>query len=236
MEEINDNSNNERQQQQPLLPCAEELSRQLWRQRITRGGFSLPLTVEEAYLLVYRAYAVEVSLRGGTLHADEHTTAAVAQVAKALARPDQMRTGLLLCGTPGNGKSTMLRAVQNAVNWLDNRGRFPIERRDRGLNRLAIVEAKALAAADEREQNRVALTPVLGLEDMGAEAAETLRFGNVVTPVADLIEKRYTARRYTIVTTNLTPGEIRSRYGARVADRLNEMMQVVIFRSASYRR
>ena len=95
---------------------------------------------------------------------------------------------------------------------------------------------KALAAADEREQNRVALTPVLGLEDAGAEAAETLRFGNVVTPVADLIEKRYTARRFTVVTTNLTPPEMRSRYGARVADRLNEMMQVVIFRAASYRR
>lgn len=192
--------------------------------------------MEEAYLLIYRAYAVEVSLRGGTLQTDPNTTAAVAEVAKALTQPDQTRTGLLLCGTPGNGKSTMLRAAQNAVNWLDNRGRFSVDRSDRGLNRLAIVEAKALAAADEREQARVALTPVLGLEDMGAEAAETLRFGNVVTPVADLIEKRYTARRYTIITTNLTPAEIRARYGARVADRLNEMMTVVIFRAASYRR
>lgn len=190
----------------------------------------------DSYLLLYQAYSVEVRLRGCTLQPDEYTTLAVAMVARALAEPDHTRFGLMLCGTPGNGKSTMLRALQNAVNWLDSREAFTPAERDRGLNRLPVVEAKALAAAGEQELKRVQTLPTLGIEDLGAEPAETLRFGNVCTPLTDLLENRYSMRRFTIVTTNLTPREVRERYGARLADRLNEMMRVIIFKAASYRR
>jgi DNA replication protein DnaC len=40
---------------------------------------------------------------------------------------------------------------------------------------------------------------------------------------------------FTIITTNLTPAEIREKYGDRIADRMNEMMVKIIFNNPTYR-
>lgn len=37
-------------------------------------------------------------------------------------------------------------------------------------------------------------------------------------------------------TTNLTAGEIRGKYGDRLADRFNEMLEVIVFRNGTYRK
>ena len=41
---------------------------------------------------------------------------------------------------------------------------------------------------------------------------------------------------FTVISTNLTAKEIREKYGERIADRLNEMMNVIIFKNKSFRR
>ena len=46
---------------------------------------------------------------------------------------------------------------------------------------------------------------VLGLDDLGTEQSEVLDYGNVYTPVIDLLTKRYVEQFFTIITTNLTP-------------------------------
>ena len=46
---------------------------------------------------------------------------------------------------------------------------------------------------------------VLGLDDLGTEQSEVLDYGNVYTPVIDLLTKRYEEQLFTIITTNLTP-------------------------------
>ena len=46
---------------------------------------------------------------------------------------------------------------------------------------------------------------VLGLDDLGTEPSEVLDYGNVYTPVIDLLTKRYEEQLFTIITTNLTP-------------------------------
>ena len=76
---------------------------------------------------------------------------------------------------------------------------------------------------------------MLAIEDIGREPAETLDYGNVLSPIVDLLEYRYDQQLYTIVTTNLKPQEMRSHYGDRIADRLNEMFDKVIFQDGSYR-
>ena len=58
---------------------------------------------------------------------------------------------------------------------------------------------------------------------------------NIITPVIDLLTKRYEAQLFTIVTTNLDPKDIRKRYGDRIADRLNEMMAKIVYRNPTYR-
>ena len=76
---------------------------------------------------------------------------------------------------------------------------------------------------------------MLAIDDLGIEPRELLVFGNVCTPIVDLITDRYEQQRVTHITTNLTPGQIREHYGDRIADRLNEMACKIIFRNESYR-
>lgn len=59
--------------------------------------------------------------------------------------------------------------------------------------------------------------------------------GHVVNPISDLIESRYRDQLFTFITTNLTPREIRQKYGNRVADRFNEMTEPVVFENGTYR-
>ena len=37
-----------------------------------------------------------------------------------------------------------------------------------------------------------------------------------------------------LITTNLTPQQIREHYGDRIADRLNEMVKKIVFSNATY--
>lgn len=70
---------------------------------------------------------------------------------------------------------------------------------------------------------------------MGKEPTEQMQFGNVISPVVELLEYRYAQQLFTAITTNLSPREIRDKYGNRVADRFNEQMHVITFQDHSYR-
>jgi len=71
---------------------------------------------------------------------------------------------------------------------------------------------------------------VLVLDDLGVEASSP-RFD---VALGELLEHRASAK--TIITANLAPGAIRSRYGDRIADRLNHLGRVELVRGASRRR
>jgi DNA replication protein DnaC len=76
---------------------------------------------------------------------------------------------------------------------------------------------------------------MLAIDDLGIEPVEVMDYGNLLCPLVDLLTKRYDLQLFTLVTTNLTPAEIRARYGDRIADRLNEMMLKIVFTNESYR-
>ena len=73
-------------------------------------------------------------------------------------------------------------------------------------------------------------------DDLGTEPCEVMEFGNVYTPLIDLITTRCEEQLYTIFTTNLTPVQLEEKYGKRIVDRLNEMVEKVVFENESYRR
>lgn len=142
--------------------------------------------------------------------------------------------GLLLAGTCGNGKTTAMRAVQSVVMLLNN---TCYNRSDMRIgNRL--LEAKEIAGIPDKTGVLKILqaTPLLFLDDLGREPTEVMRYGNVTSPITELLEYRYNQRLTTIVTTNLEPSEIREKYGDRIADRFNEMFVVVRYTGDSYRR
>ena len=103
---------------------------------------------------------------------------------------------------------------------------------------MRIIDAKQLAilAPNPKAMTDLAKTEcALCIEDMGREASEVMSYGNILSPVADIVEQRYADQLFTIITTNLTPEQIKERYGGRVADRFREMLEVITFRHASYR-
>ena len=57
---------------------------------------------------------------------------------------------------------------------------------------------------------------ILGIDDLGIEMIETLEYGNVCTPIVDLLSSRYEHQNTTIITSNLTPRQVREKYGERI--------------------
>jgi DNA replication protein DnaC len=90
--------------------------------------------------------------------------------------------------------------------------------------------------ADYQAWEKLCQVDMLAIDDLGIEPVEVMDFGNVLCPVVDLLTKRYDMQLFTIITTNLTPSEIREKYGDRIADRMNEMMVKIIFNNDTYRK
>lgn len=196
------------------------------------GSFKLPMTVDEAEAYIRGAFEAQVELRGGEVQYDEMTNKNLRLVAETLAG-DSHKFGLLLAGTCGNGKTTTMRAVQSVVKLLNNT--YYNRSGQRIGNRL--LEAKEITGLSDKDgQLTVYKTvPVLFLDDLGREPTEVLKYGNVTSPITELLEYRYNQRLTTIVTTNLEPSEIREKYGDRIADRFNEMFALVRYTGTSYR-
>ena len=62
-----------------------------------------------------------------------------------------------------------------------------------------------------------------------------IEYGNVLSPIIDLISYRYEHQLPTIITSNLTPQQISEVYGKRIGDRLKETTEIVPFLNGSYR-
>lgn len=139
---------------------------------------------------------------------------------------------LLLCGKCGNGKSTLVKAFQNLLNLLGLRDEYG------NTIGFSIVDAREIAwMCRDRHQEWRALSRrnMLAIDDLGTEPVVIQDYGNHLSPVIDLLYKRYDEQLFTIITTNLTPKEIRERYGERIADRLNEMAFRIVFDNDTYR-
>ena len=209
------------------------LARCLLRRKTMKERFRLPLTEEQARDVLLAAIEAEVEYRHRTFSDNDDVRNAIRQMTRWLTS-DNPKFGMLLCGGCGNGKSTFLKAFQTMLNYLQIPSPY-----NQGAYGIRIVDAKYasyLCRKDYAEFMRLAGYEMLGLDDLGTEPRELLDFGNVITPVIDLLTKRYDEQLFTIATTNLSPAQIRERYGERIADRLNEMMEKIVFRNETYRK
>lgn len=199
-------------------------------QKTMRVPFKLPFNETDVEKMLCAAVEQEVIARGKVFKHTESVQAQVGRLAKALTTDEKF--GIMLCGTCGNGKSTMMRALQSLLNVLGLRNSYN--------NRigLRILDSKQIAhicRSNHDEFLRLCQTELLGIDDMGIESVEVQEFGNVYTPMIDLLTRRYESRLFTFITTNLIPSQIRERYGDRIADRLNEMMEKIIFDNPTFR-
>ena len=198
---------------------------QLLQQRTIKETFRIKMSQQDVATLLTAAYMAEVKYRGMTYQENSHTTEAIKKMAEALTT-ESHKSGILMCGTCGNGKTTLLRALQNALIYLKRNVSYELKQG------IIILDAREIASKIAEAKNY----PLLAIEDMGKEPTQVLDYGNVLNPVIEVLEHRYNEQLFTVITTNLTPKEIREKYGARIADRFNEMMNVIVFNGSSFRK
>lgn len=198
------------------------------------GFAKFPMSVDEAALYIQAALQVEVEKRGNTFENSDELQEHIIKIARLFTEPTN-KFGILLCGGVGNGKSSMMYALQNVIRHLE----IPLIG-NTTINTwgMRVESAKFiynLVKVDSKQFEHIQKTPMLGIDDLGEEEPTLMNYGNRVTPVIDLISVRYFRMLFTMVTTNLTPAQIRTVYGDRIADRLNEMMLILPYRHSSFR-
>jgi DNA replication protein DnaC len=195
--------------------------------------FRLPMTKDDAVKVICAAVKVDVETRHRKFEMNDSLSWQIDTLAQWLTS-ENSKFGLLLCGGCGNGKTTLVRAFQRILNQANIRDEY-----NRDYYGIAIVEAKdivTLRHENYRDWENLCKKEMLAIDDLGVEPVETQAYGNVFYPIVDMLTKRYDRQLFTIITTNLTPAEIREKYGERIADRLNEMMEKIIFKNDTYRK
>ena len=191
------------------------------------------MSYEDARVYLMAAYQAEVERRHRVFERNEHFDAQLNLIANYLTGGSK-KFGLMFCGLCGNGKTTWAKALQLLVSGLNLKN---------PINNLYYVfplwNAKDLAMRSKGNYNdwrNVMRYQLMIVDDLGTEPREVMEFGNVYTPLIDLITTRYEEQLFTIFTTNLTPAQLEEKYGKRTVDRLNEMVEKVVFENGTYRR
>lgn len=181
----------------------------------------LPITLsseQDTRLRLIAIYSLEVEQRGRKFVMDEHTNDTISRAARWLF--SSSKRGLLLVGTLGNGKSTMMKAIHRLF-----------------LHHSSLGDAQEIydyfkAGNGLRYWNE----KLLLIDDLGVEPIKCLNYGEEYHPITRLLLHRYNRQLTTIIATNLGLDEIQDRYGDRVVDRMFETYEVLIYDRESYRR
>ena len=210
-----------------------ELASLLLRRRNTTARFRLPMTAEQVRDALLAAVQAEVAYRRRTFSMTDALSGQISRMAAWLT-DDSARFAAVLCGGCGNGKTTLVKAFRNLLCYLN----IPVPDTYGKVWGLRLCDAKEtayLARTNYESFLSLMRVPMLAIDDVGIEPLEVVEYGNVVSPMVELLTKRYDEQLFTLMTTNLTPEGIRKRYGDRIADRLNEMAVVIPFKNPSYR-
>ena len=191
-------------------------------ERIPRSDkfpMKLPESQEKLMAMLLGTYGAVVESRDMALQMDEATIAKVEKVVKWMY--ESKKRGLLLCGTLGNGKTTMLRALKNLLG-----------------SKVTYLEAQGIYDHFKQYQSFPDISPdnVLLIDDLGVEPATYNDFGEIRYPLTELLMKRYKGNLTTIIATNKTFDQIGETYGDRLQDRMREMFAMITYLEPSYRK
>ena len=128
---------------------------------------------------------------------------------------DTRGRGLMLMGECGLGKSTILNYVIPAIF------------RTKTNKVLRSIPAKELAAVDKN------VAPFIIIDDLGTESIKN-DYGTKIDAVADAISYAEDSSKTLLITTNLSPQGLKTRYDERTLDRLRKC-KVVIIKGKSFR-
>jgi DNA replication protein DnaC len=191
-----------------------------------RFDFRVPDTVEDHLTACYR----DVVERFGCTFSPTPDTRRVLKSAAQWFRTG--KPGLLLTGTVGTGKSKLLMAIRTLIAYYtDNRDNMKI------FSAPAICELPLSKDDDDATTfARLRTYLYLGIDDLGAEPVTVKSWGTELSPVIDVLYRRYDERMVTIITTNdsIEP-TLKNKYGDRIYDRLCEQYDIIVFNFKSFR-
>lgn len=219
----------------------EEMFSRLMSRKRTATRFRLPYTQEQVYAMLYAACKAEVVSRHRVFQDTQEYKQHLWDISRWLTSQDST-FGLFLCGGAGNGKTTILRALQNLTNllrsdeaWSSRQDDYPV----RGYTFITAKELVLLAKAynnptrenesDVYKFKRLRTIEILAIDDLGQEPKESIHYGDFVTAAMDIISFRYEEQFCTLASSNLTAAEIATYYDERIADRFREMMYIINF-------
>ncbi len=209
------------------------LASRLYHRRNTTARFRLSMSAEQVRDALLAAVQAEVACRRRTFSMTDALSEQIGRMVPLLTG-ESPKFAAVLCGGCGSGKTTLVKAVQNLLVYLN----IPVPDGHGKVWGLRLCDAKEtayLARTNYDSFLTLMRAPMLAVDDVGIEPLEVMEYGNVVSPMVELLTKRYDEQLFTLLTTNLTPDGIRKRYGDRIADRLNEMAVVIPFKNPSYR-
>lgn len=125
-----------------------------------------------------------------------------------------LKKGLLIRGTSGLGKTHLVKCV--AENELNPVKIFPV---------LEIIEGVKYLG-----DYVIGTEKTIYLDDVGTETSPIKYYGTEINWVKDFIESYYTSGRpfsRLMLSTNLSAGELETKYGYRVRSRLRDMVNLI---------
>ena len=203
--------------------------------------FRLPYTTTQVYTMIYQACRVEVTHRHRIFCDTQEYRKHLWDIALWLTSKDST-FGLFLCGGAGNGKTTILRALQNLIAYLRSDEPYSskqITKHEPGYIFISAKELVMLAKAynnptvenraEVNRYKRLRSIEILAIDDLGQEPKESIHYGDFVTAAMDIISFRYEEQLCTLISSNLSAAEIATYYDERIADRFREMMCIINF-------
>lgn len=224
----------------------EAICSQLLKRKRIATRFRFPYTDKQVYCLLLGACEAEVKHRHKVFDATQQYKQHLWDISKWLTSDDSS-FGLFLCGSTGNGKTTIIKALKELFNWLTSDEpyssaksvEFPI----RGYK---IVSAKDLVryakaynnptkdnTEDVNQFKLIRDIEILAIDDLGTEPRESIHYGDFVTAAMDILSYRYDEQLCTLCTTNLGAEDIETYYDKRIKDRFREMMLIINFKDES---
>jgi len=161
------------------------------------------------------------------------TSGVIQKMAHFLTDHNDNRFMVVLDGSPATGKTTLMQAMRQTLWWLTEQKLVADDME------LKIHDAVAFAAMRDSTRewyNLLNWPSYLGIEDLGCEPAEILRWGNPLYPVREVLTARYESRLPMVVSTNLDSDQLREHLGLRITSRMNEMAYYIHFENVDFRK